>query len=261
MTIDLQGLRSDIPQLVVDNLTIEQGQIYVVLGPNGAGKTTLMKALLGLLPSATAQTHLVNGSPFAKLSLKDRSRYFGYCPQSLVRHPDLNSERFLASAAANHSIPPALRLKEARSLLHDSGKGHLAKRALTTLSGGEWQHLILLSLTLKDAPYWFLDEPTNHLDPCNQIETFEYLTKAAFEQKRGILITSHDLSLLGLLHQPSMPPPIMLLLRNGVLQDTIPMDSPDLSQLLSGLLQVPISVTSDAMGRTFLHPGRETPND
>ena len=114
-----------------------------------------------------------------------------------------------------------------------------------------------MSLELKNASYWFLDEPTNHLDPLSQIETLDYLGQQAIDHQRAIVLASHDLSLLGLLHRPKdLPPPTILMLEAGRLVGACDLNSDNTSEKLSNLFGVSVCTAIDAEGRTFLYPGR-----
>ena len=233
------------------------GRIYILLGPNGSGKTSLLKALNGLLDTH-AERHEIDGTALENLNLTERSGLFGYCPQTLKAHSDLSSEYFLANALYGNGESSSARLASARAALKKVKLSHLATRSLATLSGGEWQRLILLSLELKNAPYWFLDEPTNHLDPANQIETLHLLTQASRTHKRAIVMASHELSLLGLVHRPSdLPPPVLILMNHGGVEEVTALDDAGLSTSLSKLFNVSIRTAEDKLGRVFLYPGRE----
>ena len=137
MTIEVRQLRSKQPLLDIEAITIEPGQIYIVLGQNGAGKTTLLKALVGLLGNTQSADHRIDGLNWDGLSLSERSNLIGYCPQSLMPHQDLNTERFLASAGYSSGKSPAACLSAASKILSDNQLSHLAPRSLSTLSGGE----------------------------------------------------------------------------------------------------------------------------
>ena len=257
MSIQVQNLTCSTPELSIDSLTIERGNIYILLGANGAGKTSLLKALVGIMKGARASQFQIDGTSWDELSVKHKAQLIGYCPQSLMPHADLNTLRFLASAGFSSGKSSSQCLDSAHDALTRHQLLHLANRSLSTLSGGEWQRLILLSLELKNAPYWLLDEPTNHLDPLNQIETLEYLAQQAINERRAILVASHDLSLLGLLHQPSaLPAPTALMLQSGRLVGSEALTSARLSQKLTELFGVSVCTAADEEGRTFLYPGR-----
>lgn len=261
MTLRVQNLRSDLPFLEIDALDFRPGEIYILLGPNGAGKTSLLRGLAGLIET-TFDTLEINGKAAEDLSRAEWAAQIGYCPQHLFAHPDLNVERFLSSTRLSTASAQKKALEDAHQLLKGEELGHLAKRSLSTLSGGEWQRIILLSLEMRNAPLWFLDEPTNHLDPRSQIATLNYLATQVATTKRTVVLTSHELSLLGLLHRPGdYPPPTVICLRDGKIQSTLPLDDENLSTHLSALFRISVCSARDEEGRTFLYPGRGEAHD
>ena len=254
--LTLRQVQHSIPALQVDELTIRPGQIYIVLGPNGAGKSTLIKALCGLLEDTRWEHYSIDGEPFETLTLRERSQKFGYCPQNLAAHEDLEVRRFLATSAYSTGISSATALEKAQRLLKDCDLLHLASRRLTELSGGEWQRMLLLTLELKDCPYWLLDEPTNHLDPVYQIETLQYLGAKA-EEGKAIVMASHDLSLLGLLQASKTSAPLIVPIQDGKTAEAVSMSDPGLASKLQDLYGIAVCTAPDEQGRTFIYPGRE----
>jgi len=68
-----------------------------------------------------------------------------------------------------------------------------------TLSGGERQRVRLAALHAQEADYWLLDEPGNHLDPAAGLKVWGLLAQQA-AAGRGLVLVSHDISLLSFLH-------------------------------------------------------------
>ena len=258
MSLSIRNLHCVTPALNIDTLHFEEAQIYVVLGPNGAGKSSLLRAVTGLLDEVEWSEFLIMGRAMNELSAQERAALIGYCPQNLAPHPDLNVERFLAGSTFSLGLSPSESLRAARTLLQNNMLESLAKRSLSTLSGGEWQRIVLLSLELKDSPFWILDEPTNHLDPLNQIDTLHYLADQVVKHRRTVIAASHDLSLLGLLDRPQeLPPPQILCIKDGKLTASLPLNSERLSEELGGLFGISVCAAKDSDGRTFLYAGRE----
>ena len=54
---------------------LSPGQLVGVIGPNGAGKSTMVKAILGLVPTASGIVK------FRSRALKQQLRSFAYVPQ------------------------------------------------------------------------------------------------------------------------------------------------------------------------------------
>ena len=212
--------------------------------------------LLGYLMTLTG-LDFNRGQSFLDLNAQKRAALIGYCPQNLAPHPDLNVERFLAGSTFSLGLSPKESLLAAHKLLRASQLESLAKRSLSTLSGGEWQRIVLLSLELKDSPFWLLDEPTNHLDPLNQIDTLHYLANQVVKHRRTVILASHDLSLLGLLDRPQeLPPPQILCLKDGKLTASLPLNSESLSKELGALFGYLCAPPKTVMDEPF-YAGRE----
>jgi len=71
----------------------------------------------------------------------------------------------------------------------------LAHHSIDSLSGGEQRRLELATLLVQDPALFLLDEPTNHLDLHHQISMLKHFHKLATEQRRCIVMASHELNL------------------------------------------------------------------
>jgi iron complex transport system ATP-binding protein len=71
----------------------------------------------------------------------------------------------------------------------------LASRAITELSGGEWQRVRLARAVAQGGEAIVLDEPTTFLDIGHEMAMFELLGQLAREG-RAVLLVSHQLNLV-----------------------------------------------------------------
>ena len=138
------------------NLQLSGNEIVSLIGPNGAGKTTLIRAILGLLPH---QEGRVERAP---------DLVIGYMPQRLTLDPvlPLTVRRFLRMAArAGRS--------EMVTVLGEVGVPQLLESQVQTLSGGEFQRVLLARALLRNPDLLVLDEPAQQVDFQGQIDMFE----------------------------------------------------------------------------------------
>ncbi len=159
------------------NLTVEPGRIVTLVGPNGAGKSTLLKVAVGLLPPDRGRVAF-------------GARTVGYVPQKLVieRILPLSVRRFLAMAVrgpVGHS-----QLEDALTLV---GAGHVLRRQVADLSGGEMQRVLLARAMLRRPDLLVLDEPVGGVDMAGQAELYDLIAALAHRDGVGILMVSHDL--------------------------------------------------------------------
>ncbi len=161
------------------SMTLTAGKIVTVIGPNGAGKTTLARALLGL--QSVDRGHLAR-----KPGLR-----IGYVPQKL--HIDetlpITVERFLWLACRSHA-------QHRRECLQRAGVVHLTQRAMTRLSGGELQRVLLARALLRKPELLVLDEPAQGVDVTGQAAIYGLLRELRDEMGCAILLISHDLHLV-----------------------------------------------------------------
>ena len=160
------------------SLNLNRGEIVTLIGPNGAGKTTLVRILLNLLPADSGQVERF-GNP-----------NIGYMPQKL--HIDnsmpLSVHRFLSLTGADkHAIGQAL----ARVGVPDS-----KNQAVTRLSGGELQRVMLARAILRKPDILVLDEPVQGVDIAGQSQLYRLITELRDEFQCAVLMISHDLHLV-----------------------------------------------------------------
>jgi zinc transport system ATP-binding protein len=162
------------------SLRIRAGEIHTVIGPNGAGKTSLVRVALGLLP---ADAGLRRVRPGLRI---------GYMPQRLDINPalPLTVQRFLQLARSG------LDSEDLAKALAEVGAHSLAKTAVSKLSGGELQRVLLARALLRQPELLVLDEPAQGVDITGQEELYTLITRVRDQRGLGVLMVSHDLHLV-----------------------------------------------------------------
>jgi zinc transport system ATP-binding protein len=161
------------------DLAIHAGEIVTLIGPNGAGKTTMIRTILGL---SKPHTGTVTRRP--DLSV-------GYMPQRLSIDPTLPLpvSRFLAlSGRAGGG--------RRREVLNEVGASHVWDTALTDISGGEFQRVLLARALLREPDLLVLDEPAQAIDVTGQADLYQMIGDIRDRRGCGILMVSHDLHLV-----------------------------------------------------------------
>ena len=149
-------------QLQDINLTVDDGEYFIVLGPTGAGKTVLLETIAGLYPVKSGEIWL-SGKEITRLEPEKRGISIVYQDQALFPH-----------LSVKDNIVFGLRLrKQARQEIAASldwltellGISHLLERKPNTLSGGERQKVALARALSIKPQVLLLDEPLSALDP------------------------------------------------------------------------------------------------
>lgn len=183
--------------LINIDFTINDGEFVAIIGPNGAGKSTLIKLLLGLIDDFEGSIE-IDGIDHLKWL---RQNSIGYLPQKEIfdRHfPATALDITLMGLAGKLSFGKRFSrqdIDKAMKSLEVCGALHLHKSLIGSLSGGEFQRVLLARALVTDSPYIVLDEPEASIDRPGVISFFEIL-KTIHAAGKTIITISHDLHTL-----------------------------------------------------------------
>ena len=154
---------------------INQGQILTLIGPNGSGKTTTAKMILKIL---NTDEGLVTGN----------AKKMAYVPQKIsidwtmpLRVIDFMK---LTSNLNNHQINESLTMTGVDKLLYNQ---------INSLSGGEFQRVLIARAIAKKPDLLVLDEPVQGVDFNGEIALYNLIKEISISLNCGILLISHDM--------------------------------------------------------------------
>ncbi len=220
------------------SLEIQPGTVTAILGPNGAGKTTLLHLALGWLSPRTGKVFL-NGCPLGSYSRRALGQWMALVPQSERIPFEYSVLEYVLLGRAPHlaplEMPGVADCRIAAQALESVGLDRLDGRAITTLSGGERQ-LVLLARALAQQPrLLLLDEPTAHLDLGNKARLLGLLQGLA-AQGVTMLLTTHEPQVAAALASR------LVLMREGQVRHHGPLEQVLTSEHLSATYGVPVRV-------------------
>jgi iron complex transport system ATP-binding protein len=132
-------------------------------------------------------------------------------------------------------------------------RDRLAHRAITELSGGEWQRVRLARAIAQGGDAIVLDEPTTFLDVSHEMAVFELLSRLA-RDGRAVLLVSHQLNLVARFADH------MVLLHGGRVAASGSAVQVMRADVLERVYEWPLVVTRDpAVGAPALVPLRARP--
>ena len=161
------------------SFTLTEGQILTVLGPNGVGKTTLLRCILGFLPWTSGTTRM-DGEALGRIPPQKLWRNISYVPQARHAPAGYRVEDMVLLGRTGR-LPTEEDLQSAREALHRCGISHLADRSCNTLSGGEYQMVLIARALAAKPKLLVLDEPESNLDFKNQLLVLELLQELSRE--------------------------------------------------------------------------------
>ena len=157
------------------SLEINQGQIVTLIGPNGSGKTTTAKMILNIM---NADEGMVSGN----------ADKMAYVPQKInidwtmpLRVIDFMK---ITSSLNNTQITESLVMTGVDKLLYNQ---------IHSLSGGEFQRVLIARAIAKKPDLLVLDEPVQGVDFNGEIALYNLIKEISVNLNCGILLISHDM--------------------------------------------------------------------
>ena len=172
-------------------LEIRRGEIFGLLGPNGAGKTTTTLMLLGLT-EPTGGSAYIDGKNCARQAI-DVKRIVGYLPDNVGFYSDMTGRENLRFTGRLNGLPGDVTDRRIEELLEKVGMTEAADQKAGTYSRGMRQRLGIADVLMKDPKVVIMDEPTLGIDPEGMRELMTLIRGLAEDDKRTILISSHQL--------------------------------------------------------------------
>ena len=161
MNLTLKKVKKEFDDFSIKNLdlSVPQGEYFVILGPSGAGKTMLLEIIAGLLKPDTGIIEGLEG------------KRTGFIYQDYMLFPHLTVYENIAyglKIRKKHKteIHPII-----EKLAHQLSITYLLDRQITYLSGGEKQRVAIARAMAISPEIFLFDEPTAALDRNLRIET------------------------------------------------------------------------------------------
>jgi ABC-2 type transport system ATP-binding protein len=169
------------------SLAVQQGDIFGYLGPNGAGKTTTIRIILGLMKADGGKVSVLNQDVS-----QDRVREkIGFVLEADGLYDNMNGFDNLSYYGQLYEVP---NLKESiGNAIKTVGLADRWNDKVSAYSKGMRQRLALARALVSNPEVLVLDEPTSGVDPSGQIEIREIMLNMVRQQRKTILLSSHNL--------------------------------------------------------------------
>ena len=181
------------------DLRIAPGEFVALRGRSGSGKTTLLNILIGL-DNPTAGQVLILERDLSKMSEPERARLrresIGMMFQNAHLFPSLTAQENVEVPLRLARVASAQRTQQSSQALEQVGLGKRAHHRGLELSGGEQQRVALARALVHQPRFIVADEPTGNLDSLTGREITNLLKTICHENKIGMLIATHDATLV-----------------------------------------------------------------
>lgn len=171
------------------NLSLKEGEFFILLGPSGCGKSTLLNIIAGFT-GKTSGTVLVNNKVVQNPS-RDRAMVFQHSDASLF--PWLNVRENVEFGLRMRKLKPDDRRTISTRFINLVGlDGHETKYP-HELSGGMKQRVQIARVLANDPEILLMDEPFGALDAQTRRVLQQELVRIWSETRKTVVFVTHDI--------------------------------------------------------------------
>lgn len=197
--VEVKYYGEEVPSLVVDELSIGEGELVLLLGPSGSGKSTLLKLLCGVVPryqaaEVSGRVRVLGGDP-------RREGLAGMVRRGVaivLQNPD--AQLFSATVGSevsfgpeNLGLEPGEVRERVRWALEVTGMAGLEEKDTVSLSGGQKQRTVIASVLALRPKLLLLDEPASQLDPQGSQSVMRCVDRLPEEAGCAVVLAEHRL--------------------------------------------------------------------
>ena len=179
------------------NLSINEGEFFVIMGLSGSGKSTLLRCINRLIRPTAGQV-LVNGVDISKISEKEllqvRRKELAMVFQNFGLLPHRSVLSNIAFGLELQGVKKEEREKKAMESMKLVGLKGYENQMVGDLSGGMQQRVGLARALANNPEVLLMDEAFSALDPLIRVQMQDELLALQSKMKKTIVFITHDLS-------------------------------------------------------------------
>lgn len=182
------------PVLEQVSLEVEAREFLGLVGPNGGGKSTLLNVVLGLLEPTSGTVSVLGRSP------REARRAIGYVPQQATFARDFPisvEDAILLGRLGKTRVIGGYRRQDrdlALQAMQEVEIDDLRNRRVGTLSGGQFQRMLIARALVADPQIMILDEPTANIDLRVEEDIFDLFKE--LNKRMTLIVVSHDIGFI-----------------------------------------------------------------
>jgi peptide/nickel transport system ATP-binding protein len=178
------------------SFAVAPDETFGIVGESGSGKSTVLRAIAGLIPSASTRLE-VNGRPAGgrRSRAERRTLQFVFQDPYASLHPRQTVDDILREPLEIHHETEID--EKVTNAIADVGLLPIHRfRYPHQLSGGQRQRVAIARALILRPPILLLDEPTSALDVSVQAEILNLLGKLRQSYSLTSILVSHDLAVV-----------------------------------------------------------------
>lgn len=179
------------------NLTINEGEIFVIMGLSGSGKSTLLRCINRLIKPTQGEV-IINGRDIAMASDKElreiRRKELAMVFQNFGLLPHRSVLQNIAFGLELQGVAKEQRDKKALEIMELVGLNGYENQMVSELSGGMQQRVGLARALANNPEVLLMDEAFSALDPLIRVQMQDELLTLQEKMKKTIVFITHDLN-------------------------------------------------------------------
>ena len=181
------------------NAKFEAGALIGLIGDNGIGKSTLLKTLTGYLEPLNG-TILILNKNINSFSFQDLATLISIVTTEKIGGFNLTVYDVVALGRTPYLSLFGKLTANDKTIIENSltslSISHLKDKLMDELSDGQRQKVMIAKSLAQQTPIIILDEPTAFLDYTSKHKLFEDLKNLCLNEKKLIIVSSHDIDLM-----------------------------------------------------------------
>lgn len=182
------------------SFTLHAGEIMAVIGANGAGKSTLLRTVAGLL-EAVSGTVSIDGERIEQINKGVLAKKLAILLTDKIESEYMTCEEIVATGRYAYTGALGILTEEDKVAIEEAMATidilPLRDSLFSKLSDGQRQRVMLARAISANPKIIILDEPTSFLDIGYKIEIMKALKDLAREKGIAVLMSMHDIELVG----------------------------------------------------------------
>jgi len=176
------------------DLSINEGEIFVLVGPSGSGKTTSLKMINGLSLPSVGEVYF-KGKSLKDYNLQKMRWQMGYVLQQIALFPTMTVKQNIEVIPEMLGWEKQKRSETSDQLLAKVGLDPdvYRDRMPQELSGGEQQRVGIIRALAANPEVILMDEPFSALDPLSRTSLQELVLSLHKELGTTIVFVTHNM--------------------------------------------------------------------
>ncbi|GAA4278000.1 ABC transporter ATP-binding protein [Aquimarina mytili] len=178
------------------NLKLHEGELIGLVGANGIGKSTLLRTLSRVQPALHGSVYLSDKKLTSYKSI-ELAAQLSIVLTEQVASKNLTVYELVALGRQPYTNWVGKMAEEDIEKVHKAIEvthiTDLINKRCFELSDGQLQKVLIARAIAQDTPFIMLDEPTTHLDIYHKAYILKLLKRLAFETKKTILFSTHEI--------------------------------------------------------------------